>query len=46
LLEGIRIQVFHDLGFRTLGHVQLFMSLDRDDSYRQSGPEHHRAFDC
>jgi GNAT superfamily N-acetyltransferase len=41
------VQVFHDLGFRTLGHVQLFMSFDRDDSYWQLGPElHGRAFDC
>ncbi len=40
------IQVFHELGFRTLGHVQLFMSLDRDDSYWHAGPElHGRAFD-
>jgi GNAT superfamily N-acetyltransferase len=41
------IQVFHDLGFRTLGHLQLFMSLDRDGSYWQPGPElHGRTFDC
>ena len=26
------IQVFHDLGFRTLGRLQLFMSLDGDRS--------------
>jgi GNAT superfamily N-acetyltransferase len=41
------IQVFHDLGFRTLGHVQLFMNLDRDSAYWRPGPElHGRAFDC
>lgn len=40
------IQAFHELGFRTLGHVQLFMSLDRDDPYWRAGPElHGRAFD-
>ena len=41
------IRVFHQLGFRTLGHLQLFMSLDRDDSYWRAGPEiHGRPFDC
>jgi GNAT superfamily N-acetyltransferase len=41
------IQAFHELGFRTLGHLQMFMSLDRDDSYWRSGPEiHDRRFDC
>jgi GNAT superfamily N-acetyltransferase len=41
------IQVFHDLGFRTVGHVQLFMSLNRDNSYWQPGPSlHGREFDC
>jgi GNAT superfamily N-acetyltransferase len=41
------IQAFHDLGFRTLGHLQLFMSLDRPESYWQTGPEvHGRVFDC
>jgi GNAT superfamily N-acetyltransferase len=30
------IQVFHDLGFRAVGHVQLLMSLDRDQSYWQA----------
>jgi GNAT superfamily N-acetyltransferase len=41
------IRAFHDLGFRTLGHVQLFISLDRDDSYWESGPSlYGRAFDC
>lgn len=40
------IQAFHELGFRTLGHLQLFMSLDRDDSYWRAGPElHGRPFD-
>jgi GNAT superfamily N-acetyltransferase len=40
------IQVFHGLGFRTLGHLQLFMSLDRDESYWRGGPElHGRTFD-
>jgi len=41
------IQVFHQLGFRTVGHVQLFMSLDRDEAYWRAGPElHGRAFKC
>jgi hypothetical protein len=41
------IQALHHLGFRTLGHVQLFMSLDREDSYWQAAPSlHGRAFDC
>jgi GNAT superfamily N-acetyltransferase len=41
------IQVFHELGFRTVGHVQLFMSLDRDASYWRAGPElNGRHFDC
>jgi hypothetical protein len=41
------IQAFHHLGFRTLGHVQLFMSLDGEDSYWQAAPSvHGRAFDC
>lgn len=41
------IQAFHELGFRTLGHVELFMSLSRDDSYWRAGPElHGRSFDC
>jgi GNAT superfamily N-acetyltransferase len=41
------IQAFHELGFRRVGHVQLFMSLDRDDSYWRSGPElSGRSFDC
>jgi GNAT superfamily N-acetyltransferase len=41
------IQAFHELGFRTVGHVQLFMSLDRDDSYWRAGPElSGRQFDC
>jgi len=40
------IQAFHELGFRTIGHVQLFMSLDREDSYGRAGPElHGRGFD-
>ena len=40
------IQAFHELGFRTLGHLQLFMSLDRDNSYWRAGPElHGRPFD-
>jgi len=33
------IQVFHDLGFRTLGRLQLFMSLDGNASYLQPGPD-------
>ena len=41
------IQMFHELGFRTVGHVQLFISLDGDDSYSRSGPElHGRHFKC
>ena len=41
------IQAFHELGFRTLGHVQLFMSLDRDDSYWRAGPDIHGcSFNC
>jgi GNAT superfamily N-acetyltransferase len=41
------IQAFHELGFRTVGHVQLFMSLDRDESYWREGPElGGRRFDC
>jgi GNAT superfamily N-acetyltransferase len=41
------IQGFHQLGFRTLGHIQLFMSLDRDTSCWRGGPElHGRPFDC
>lgn len=41
------IQAFHELGFRTLGHLQLFMSLDRDDSYWRPGLDlHGRPFDC
>jgi GNAT superfamily N-acetyltransferase len=40
------IHAFHELGFRTVGHVQLFMSLDRDNSYWRAGPElHGRQFD-
>lgn len=40
------IQAFHDLGFRTIGHVQLFMSLERDDDYWREGPViHDRSFD-
>jgi GNAT superfamily N-acetyltransferase len=45
--NALAIQAFHELGFRTLGHLQLFMSLDRDASYWHSGPElHGRLFDC
>lgn len=41
------IQAFHELGFRTVGHVQLFISLDRDSSYWRAGPElHGKRFDC
>ncbi len=40
------IKAFHELGFRTLGHVQLFLSLDDDDSGWQSGIDvHGRTFD-
>lgn len=43
----LAIQAFHELGFRTVGHLQLFMSLDRDASYWHEGPEiHRRSFDC
>jgi GNAT superfamily N-acetyltransferase len=45
--NGSAIEAFHTLGFRTVGHVQLFMSLDRDASYWRSGPElSGRKFDC
>ena len=41
------IQAFHEIGFRTLGHLQPFLSLDRDESYWRLGPEvHGRRFDC
>jgi GNAT superfamily N-acetyltransferase len=41
------IQAFHELGFRTLGHLQLFMSLDRPATYWRDGPDvHGRAFRC
>jgi GNAT superfamily N-acetyltransferase len=41
------IQTFHKLGFRTLGHLQLFMSFEHDDSYWRAGPKvHDRSFDC
>jgi GNAT superfamily N-acetyltransferase len=41
------IQAFHELGFRTLGHLQLFVSLERDDAYWRRGPEiHDRRFEC
>jgi GNAT superfamily N-acetyltransferase len=40
------IRAFHELGFRTLGHVQLFISLERDPSYWRPGPTVHGcAFD-
>ncbi len=29
------------MGFRTIGHVQLFISLERDDTYWQPGPSIH-----
>jgi GNAT superfamily N-acetyltransferase len=41
------IAAFHELGFRIVGHVQLFMSLNRDNSYWPAGPElFRRRFDC
>jgi GNAT superfamily N-acetyltransferase len=41
------IQAFHELGFRTVGHLQMFMSLNRDASYWRDGLElHGRRFDC
>ena len=41
------IQTFHELGFRTLGHLQLFMSLEHDDYEWSAGPQiHGREFDC
>ena len=44
--NALAIQALHELGFRTLGHLQLFMSLERDHSYWRSGPEiHARHFD-
>ena len=45
--NGSAIRAFHELGFRTVGHVQLFMSLDRDRSYWREGPQlDGRQFDC
>lgn len=39
------IRAFHELGFRTLGHLQLFMNLDRDDTYWRDGIDvHGRSF--
>jgi GNAT superfamily N-acetyltransferase len=35
------IRAFHQLGFRTLGHLQLFMSLDRDAAYWRDGIDVH-----
>jgi GNAT superfamily N-acetyltransferase len=41
------IAAFYEMGFRTVGHVQLFISLDRDSSYWQPGPElYGRRFGC
>lgn len=41
------IQAFHELGFRTIGHLQLFISLNRNASYWRAGPElHGRTFHC
>jgi GNAT superfamily N-acetyltransferase len=40
------IQAFHQLGFRTLGHLQLFISLDPNESGWLAGLEiHGRRFD-
>jgi GNAT superfamily N-acetyltransferase len=40
------IRVFHELGFHTLGHLQMFMSLDRSHDYWRDGIElHERRFD-
>lgn len=40
------IQAFHEIGFRTLGHLQLFMSLDRSDDYWRDGIDlHERRFE-
>lgn len=45
--NSLAIQAFHDLGFRTLGHLQLFLSLEHDDADWLAGPQiHGRAFDC
>ncbi len=39
------IAAFHELGFRTLGHVQMFQRLDGSGNWRP-GPElHGRSFD-
>jgi GNAT superfamily N-acetyltransferase len=41
------IGAFHRIGFRTLGHLQLFISLDRDESYWSAALEvHGRPFKC
>jgi GNAT superfamily N-acetyltransferase len=40
------IRVFHEAGFRTLGHLQLFMTLDgRSDYWRDGIDLHERRFD-
>lgn len=40
------IRAFHELGFRTLGHIQLFVRLEPDAAEWQEGPElHGRRFD-
>ncbi len=40
------IKAFHQLGFRTLGHLQLFMSLERGEDYWRDGVDvHERRFD-
>jgi hypothetical protein len=45
--QRIRDPSLYELGFRTLGHLQLFMSLGRDDSDWRAGLElHGRPFDC
>jgi hypothetical protein len=35
------IKAFHELGFRTLGHLQLFMSLERSEDYWRDGMNVH-----
>jgi hypothetical protein len=45
--DASAIQVFRDLGLRMFGHVQSFVSGNRNDSYLLPGPSlHGRAFDC
>jgi GNAT superfamily N-acetyltransferase len=38
------IKAFHQLGFRTLGHLQLFMSLARSEDYWHGGVNVHDCY--